>query len=431
VTKGREATSEWVEIELGEVLDVTHGFAFKGEYFTVGGHTRLVTPGNFYEAGGFRDRYESQKSYEGPIIEEYVLPPDALVIAMTEQAPGLLGSAALVPSDGNRWLHNQRIGRVRSLPERACARYLYYLFNSPAVRSQISASATGTKVRHTAPNRVKAVRVAMPPLEAQRRIAAVLASLDELIEINERRIEVLEDLARSLYREWFVRFRFPAYEDVQFVDSELGRIPHAWRVQRLDEIADLNRVNVKPSASPEAAFQHYSIPAFDDTRLPAIEIGSTIKSGKYRVAGEAVLLSKLNPRIPRVWSVEPDDSPDAIASTEFLVWTGTTVPNGWLWACFEGELFRSVLAGLAGGTSTSHQRAKPEDIRSLPILVAPRPLLDQYDALARPSLQLANQLRRQNRALARTREVLLPRLVTGCLDISDIDLGDLLPAEVA
>ena len=121
---------EWAVRTLGEVLEVKHGFAFKGEYFGDGGELRLVTPGNFYERGGFRDRGSAQKSYEGPVPDGYVLKPGALVVAMTEQGRGLLGSSAMIPNDGKAWLHNQRIGLVLSDPGTVDSRFIYYLLNA-------------------------------------------------------------------------------------------------------------------------------------------------------------------------------------------------------------------------------------------------------------------------------------------------------------
>ena len=227
--------SGWQTTALGEFIEVKHGYAFKGAGFGTGGTHRLVTPGNFYERGGFRDRGPSQKSYDGPVPDDYVLSPGSLVVAMTEQAPGLLGSSGRVPDDRQVWLHNQRIGLVTVRNQAADQGFLYYLFNEPSVRAQINATATGAKVRHTAPGRIQAVRAAMPSLPTQRRIAAALSAFDELIEINERRIELLENLARSLYREWFVRFRFPGHEDVDLVDSELGPIPEGWVAARLSD----------------------------------------------------------------------------------------------------------------------------------------------------------------------------------------------------
>lgn len=219
--------SEWHDTTLGELMDISHGFAFKGEFFSEGGDTRLVTPGNFYEAGGFRDRGDKQKSYDGPVPERYVLEPGDVVVAMTEQAAGLLGSSGIVPSTG-RWLHNQRIGRVHIREGAADKRFIYYLFNTPAVRAHVSATATGAKVRHTAPERILSVCAAVPSPGVQARVGAVLAAFDELIAINTRRIELLEGLARLLYREWFVRFRFPGHEgDVRAGRFRRGGSPRA------------------------------------------------------------------------------------------------------------------------------------------------------------------------------------------------------------
>jgi len=416
--------SEWREISLGEVIEILHGYAFKGEHFGQGGRTRLITPGNFYEAGGFRDRGESQKSYDAPVPDEYALSPGALVVAMTEQAPGLLGSSGLVPRDGFTWLHNQRIGLVRLRGRTVEERYIYYLFNHPSIRGQISATATGTKVRHTSPGRIQSVKTRIPTVKTQGRVAAVLSAFDELIGINERRIQLLEDLARSLYREWFVRFRFPGHEDGG-LEGSAGPLPRGWGVHALQEVAEYSSASVHPSKDPDTVFEHFSIPAFDARRLPERQLGRAIKSGKYRVDADSVLLSKLNPRIERVWFAVPSARP-SIASTEFLVWTGAAVSNAWLWCLFGSELFRSWLSGAAGGTSTSHQRVKPRDVMQHQIALAPQDLRSTFDAMVEPALYEVAALRRHNRQLAATRDLLLPRLVAGQLDISDIDLGELL-----
>lgn len=409
--------SEWRETTLGEVLDVLHGFAFKGEHFSVGGDARVVTPGNFFEAGGFRDRGSEQKSYEGPTPAGYVLDAGEIVVAMTEQAAGLLGSAGIVPTDG-AWLHNQRIGRVQILDGAADLRFVYYLFNSPDVRSQIAATATGAKVRHTAPERLRAVVARMPTVSAQRRVAAVLAAFDELIATNGRRIDMLERLVRSLYREWFV---------AQATSSRTQ--PPERETTTIDAVAERHKGSISPARLP-VIVEHFSMPAFDAGRLPAQQLGGEIKSAKTPVSGPTVLLSKLNPRIPRVWFACPETD-HAVTSTEFLAWHGREVSNAWLWSLFSSDEFRRQLVGTAGGTSTSHQRIKPDDVARYRIAV-PRPNdLLRFDEIAEPSLHETVVLRRANRALARTRDLLLPRLVTGRLDISDVDLGALTPAETA
>ena len=152
----------WTEIKLGDAIHVKHGFAFKGQFFADSGTHVVLTPGNFNEGGGFRLRPGKDRFYSGDVPEEYVLKEDDLVVAMTEQGPGLLGSSALIPESG-RYLHNQRLGLVQIRDDTVLDKiFLYYLFNTRSVREQISGSATGTKVRHTAPERIYRVTASVP-----------------------------------------------------------------------------------------------------------------------------------------------------------------------------------------------------------------------------------------------------------------------------
>jgi type I restriction enzyme, S subunit len=202
----------WPVVRMDEFFRVKHGYAFKGEHFDTDGPYVLLTPGSFNEEGGFRDQREKTKYYTGDVPDGFVLDEGDLIIAMTEQAPGLLGSSALIP-EAVRFLHNQRLGRIVDLNERRLSKkYLYYLFNLSGVRHQISATATGGKVRHTAPERIGKVTLALPPIGVQSRIADILSAYDDLIENNRRRMALLEEVAQHLYREWFVRLRFPGHE---------------------------------------------------------------------------------------------------------------------------------------------------------------------------------------------------------------------------
>jgi type I restriction enzyme S subunit len=232
--------SAWRECKLGDLLQIKHGFAFLGEHFASTGTHIVLTPGNFYEEGGFKEKINKAKWYNGPIPDDYILNEGDLIIAMTEQAEGLLGSSAIIPRSG-LYLHNQRLGLVKILDQaQADKHFIYYLFNSGPVRQQIRASATGVKIRHTAPSRIAVVKVNIPSLPMQQRIAGILAAYDELIENSRRRIWILEKMARTLYHEWFVRFRFPGYEKVKMVSSPLGKIPEGWEVRKLGDILELN-----------------------------------------------------------------------------------------------------------------------------------------------------------------------------------------------
>ncbi len=229
----------WRETRLGELIHIKHGYAFKGEYFSNSGPFIVLTPGNFYDEGGFKDKGDKEKRYVGEVPEDFILNRGDLLVAMTEQAEGLLGSPATVPAI-NLYLHNQRLGLVTEIDNCQIDRkFLYYLFNTRRIRQQIRASATGTKVRHTSPSRIYEVSVLLPPIAIQRKIAEMLSAYDDLIENSTRRIKILEEMAQALYREWFVHFRFPGHEKITFINSALGTIPDGWLVKELKLLADI------------------------------------------------------------------------------------------------------------------------------------------------------------------------------------------------
>jgi type I restriction enzyme S subunit len=198
----------WVEKRLAELCDIKHGFAFKSEFFTDHGEYVVLTPGNFYESGGYRDRGEKQKYYCGEIDGAYVLEKGNLLVAMTEQAAGLLGSPILVP-ESNRFLHNQRLGLVvkkQGVPW--TNEFFFHVFNTREVRKAIHDDASGVKVRHTSPGKIGELLVAFPTsVSEQRKIVSVLAELDEetqrLESICRRKLAALEALKKSLLHQAF------------------------------------------------------------------------------------------------------------------------------------------------------------------------------------------------------------------------------------
>ncbi|OGS91794.1 MAG: hypothetical protein A2Z95_07740 [Gallionellales bacterium GWA2_60_18] len=235
----------WHDLNLGEAVRVKHGYAFKGEFFAKQGALMVVTPGNFVESGGFRVRPGKERYYTADFPDDYLLSEDDLVVAMTEQGEGLLGSAARVPESG-KYLHNQRIGLVIVTNTNTLNKqFAYWLFNSRPVREQLRGSSTGTKVRHTAPERIYKVRVRIPPVEVQSRVAATLDAYDKLIETNRRRIALLEESAKLLYQEWFVSLRFPGYETATFSDG----LPKGWAKMPLGDLAF-----IVMGQSPESKF---------------------------------------------------------------------------------------------------------------------------------------------------------------------------------
>ena len=168
--------------KLGDLLTVKHGWAFKGEYFSENGKRSILTPGNFYEKGGFKRNDEKERYYLGDYPMEYLSHKGDLIVAMTEQATGLLGSTAIVPED-DRYLHNQRVGLI-TCNEKIDKLFAYYLFMTKSVRTQISRSSSGTKVKHTSPEKIYDVVVEIPLKDMQKKIANILWLIDSKVACN-------------------------------------------------------------------------------------------------------------------------------------------------------------------------------------------------------------------------------------------------------
>ncbi len=252
-------SSNWQMTKLREHIRIKHGFAFKGEHFSdESTEYQLTTPGNFSIGGGFQDG--KAKYYNGPIPAEFVLEPGDLLVTMTDlsKAADTLGYGAVVPhSKGVTWLHNQRVGRVQLLPGKSISlAFLHYLLRSPSYRQHVLAGATGSTVKHTAPDRILDFQFLLPPSLEACQIGELLGSLDDRIDLLRETNATLEAIAQALFKSWFVDFdpvrakrdgRAPEGMDEataalfpdSFEDSELGAVPRGWKVGVVLDVANL------------------------------------------------------------------------------------------------------------------------------------------------------------------------------------------------
>ena len=191
-----------------------------------------------------------------------------------------------------------------------------------------------------------------------------------------------------------------------------------WGVGRLGNVVAQFREQENPLASPEVDFSHYSIPAFDDGQRPKRESGRDIKSVKWRVPSGAVLVSKLNPAIERVWMADVNHDERAVGSTEFLVLAPRPpFGSGFVYCLARSPLFRRHIEGLATGTSGSHQRAHAGTVLGLRVTIPPPALVTSFERSASSLLTRALRCRRESDALTALRDALLPRLISGELRI--------------
>lgn len=233
----------WQRITLEDYIDIKHGFAFKSEFFTDEGHYVLMTPGSFFESGGFRDRGDKTKYYFGEIPGGYILKKGDVLLAMTEQAEGLLGSAAYVPED-NKYLHNQRLERLKIKdPKRLCIEYLYLFYNSPFARKQISEQSTGTKVKHTSPDKLKGIIFLLPSLPEQKKIAKILSTCDRAIEVTEKLLKNSQEQKKPLMQQLLTgKKRLPGFSGEwsnakfeEILDIEIGGTPSRSKPEYWDD----------------------------------------------------------------------------------------------------------------------------------------------------------------------------------------------------
>ncbi len=343
---------------------------------------------------------------------------------------GSVDRRALVRKEEEGWLFSGRCLRVRPDSRKIDSGYLSYFFGLATFQEYVRSIAVGATMPSLNTKILSDVPIVYPPLPTQRAIAHVLGTLDDKIELNRRMNETLESMARAIFQDWFVDFgptrakmegRAPylppevwSLFPERLADSELGPIPEGWGVRGLGEVVELLRDQENPLSSPETVFSHFSIPAFDDGRMPKQEQGENIKSAKSRVPPGVILLSKLNPDIERVWLTDVESGERAVCSTEFLVLR----PRQPFGTCFvyclgRSPAFRQQLGSLVTGTSKSHQRAPAEAVLALPTVLPSKPVIHKFERFTQAILGKTQMNQRESHTLAALRDALLPRLVLG------------------
>jgi type I restriction enzyme S subunit len=412
----------WLVTTLGSLFKIKHGFAFRGEYFSDQGNYILLTPGNFYDEGGFKAKEGKERYYSGEFPPEYILRKGDIIIVMTEQKEGLLGSPAIIPKN-SVYLHNQRLGLITDVDStKIDKRFIYFLFNFRPIRAQISSTANGTKVRHTSPSRIYAVQTRIPPLKIQQKIVFILSAYDDLIRNNNDRIQILEQMAKLIYDEWFVKFKFPGHEKAKMVSSELGEIPEGWSIV---EVGKQFKVTLGGTPSRNK-------PEFWDGEIPWINSG---KVNDLRIIEKSEGISKLGleksatkmmPRRTTVIAIT-GATLGQVSLTEIEVCANQSVVGVY----DESKLFseyiylkidciiESIILKAGGG---AQQHINKEIVEETMIILPNQETIRAFNVIIRPIFDELTTLMFKNQNLARTRNILLPKLISGQIDVSELDI---------
>jgi len=422
--------SRWKEFTLSEHIAIKHGFAFKGEYITTEATQNiLLTPGNFSIGGGFKaNKFKYYNSNDYP--DEYILQANDLIVTMTDlsKAGDTLGYPAKVPySSKYKYLHNQRLGLIKLISNDLDIEYLYWLMRTKKYQKFIVNSATGSTVKHTSPSRILEYTFMAPSnISIQKKIAHILSTLDDKIELNRKMNKTLEAMAQALFKSWFVDFD-PAHAKAkakseqelevaasklgiskeildlfpsEFEESELGMIPLGWKVVKIEKILKRYRA---PKRYKKDAVEKYG-------KTMVLEQGANIILGYHNNDGE--------------FEATPDEpmfifgdhtcvmrlSTKPFSISENVIPLSGLIRNGY-WSYY----------ATYGQQSFQEYRRHWAELIVRNIVLAPIDVCDYFAKQVQPLVLKIEQNRLENNELILMRDTLLPKLLSGELDVSILE----------
>lgn len=324
--------------------------------------------------------------------------------------------------EGRFWPSDNTIV-VQAVEDSVTLKFLYYLLK----HADLNRYAGGAAQPLLTQSRLKPIEFLLPPLAVQSQIAAILSAYDDLIENNTRRIEILEEMARRLYEEWFVQFRFPGHEGVEFKESELGLIPKSWSVVKLEEICDLITDGAhKSPPTAETGMPMASVKDMHDwgvdvskcRKISRSDYDDLVRNNCKPMIGD-VLVAKDGSYLKHIFSVEKDQDLVLLSSIAILRPINKSVSD--LLVC----LLRhpETIARMKGCVSgVAIPRIILKDFRKFQIVFPSQDLQEAWLATASPLMRLCRKLVDKNANLRAQRDLLLPKLISGEIDVSDIPM---------
>ena len=335
-------------------------------------------------------------------------------VILTREAP--LGEVGMIRSEDTIFL-GQRLVQYRANRTKLDNRFLLYAFQSDDLQGQIKSFGSGSTVEHMRVPDCEKLMLQLPPLPVQTKIADILSAYDDLIENNTRRIKILEEMAQLLYREWFVNFRFPGHENVKFVESAIGLIPEGWEVSKLSDIC-----SIVMGQSPKSEFYneiseglpfHQGVSNFG-SRFPTDKTYSTVSN---RVANAQDILFSVRAPVGRI----------NIATHKIALGRGLCAiqSNENCQSFIFQQLKENFQEEDCMGSGTIYKAVTKDDMHSILMICPPSNLTDSFELFLKPMFRNLEVLVAKNRNLRQTRDRLLPKLISGEIDVEALDLGSL------
>ena len=404
-------------MKLGELIEIKHGYAFSGEHIVEDDNgIVLVTPGNFRIGGGFKE--EKCKFFDGEIPADYVLKEGDFIVTMTDLSKTIdtLGYSALVPKSKRIYLHNQRIGLVTFKSDECDRGYIYWLMRTREYQRSIANTSTGATVHHTSPKKIYDYDLEVPPLPIQHRIANILSRYDSLIENYQKQIKLLEEAAQRLYKEWFIDLHFPGHENTNIVDG----VPVGWEKKKISDICQ----TVGGGTPSTKVAEYYDdgnikwVTPTDITRSNCLCLFETDK--KITADGLAHSSAKILP-------------PETILMTSrasvgyFGIYDCEVCTNQGFISCIPNErsyqmymLYNLInrveeIRQKAGGST--YLEISKSVFRDFDIVLPSCMVLETFQEQSHKMLDCMRQIAKQLRLLTEARDRLLPKLMSGAIEV--------------
>jgi type I restriction enzyme S subunit len=334
-------------------------------------------------------------------------------VILTREAP--LGEVGMLRDDKNVFL-GQRLMSYRADPKKLDANFLLYSLMGQHMQAQIRAVGSGATVEHMRVPDAENLLIRLPSLAIQNRIGDILSSYDKLIEINRRRIAIMEEMARRLFDEWFIEFRYPGHEAVPMVTTSIGKVPVGWLPTRAEEVISFDPRTKLPKEGRKAFVPMSAL----DTRTSVIA-GWETRGGNAgaKFTNGDTLMARITPCLENgktglVNFLSEESS--GFGSTEFIVMRGLRVPPSFVYLLARSDSFRATAIKSMGGAD-GRQRARSEVLKQFQLAFPPNDLIERFANIAEPLFANVRVFADQNTRLRAARDLLLPKLISGEIEV--------------
>jgi type I restriction enzyme S subunit len=392
---------------------------------------KLINMGELFAYGFISGQQMKRLELSKREMENYLVKHGDLLFARRSLVLEGSGKCSLVVKPPEPTTFESSIIRVRLNGTVALPLFYYYFFKAPQGRATMASIATRTAVSGITGGNLALLQVPHPPLPSQHKIASILSTYDVLIENNTRRIKILEEMAQAIYREWFVNFHFPGHEKVKMVNSPLGRIPEGWGVGTLDGVLTTLESGSRPKGGidPETkgvpsigAENIIGLGRYDYSKEKFVtrEFFNNMKRGHIK-SGD-VLLYKDGAQIGRKSMFRDGFPHDECCINEhvFILRTNVQCSQNYLFFWLEQPEMTQNIINL--NANAAQPGINQSGVRGLPILLPPSSLLEKVEQTLEPLLGALFNCAKRNNILCQTRDLLLPKLISGELDVSDLDI---------